>query len=92
MNHLSVLPAAARMVCDLVAGAAPSLCASGRPAPGARTVRDGIEGRILCIRPRSRLLRETPSRRRDPMVSLGVDRPPKTPLVDVEPKRGQYSR
>jgi hypothetical protein len=28
------------------------------------------------------------SGRRDYKVCLGVDRPPKTPLVDVEPKRG----
>jgi hypothetical protein len=30
--------------------------------------------------------------KRDPMVSLGVGRPPKTSLVDVEPKRDEYSR
>jgi hypothetical protein len=33
-----------------------------------------------------------PVRRRDPKVCLGVGRPPKTPLVDVEPKRGEDSR
>jgi hypothetical protein len=27
--------------------------------------------------------------RRDPKVYLGVDRPPKTPLVDVKPKRSE---
>jgi hypothetical protein len=30
--------------------------------------------------------------RRDPRVCLGIDRPPKMPLVDVEPKRGEDSR
>jgi hypothetical protein len=29
----------------------------------------------------------TPSGRRDPRVCLGIDRPSKTPLNDVEPKR-----
>jgi hypothetical protein len=31
----------------------------------------------------------TSSRRRDPMVCLGFGRPPKTPLDDVESKRGK---
>jgi hypothetical protein len=37
--------------------------------------------------------REGPRRgRRDPRVCLGVGRPPKTPLVDVEPKKGEDLR
>jgi hypothetical protein len=77
---------------DLGTGAAPSLHTSGRPAPGARTVRDGAEDRLLLSRPKSRLPGETPSERRDPRVCLGVGMPPKTPLVDVEPKRGEDLR
>jgi hypothetical protein len=57
-----------------------------------RTVREGVEGLLLHSRPRSRLPRGTLSGRRDPRVCLGVDRPPKTPLVDVEPKRGEDLR
>jgi hypothetical protein len=73
------------------AGAAP-LHMSGRSVPWAWTVRNGAEGRILCSRPRSLLSEGTPSRRRDPRVCLRVGRPPKMPLVDVEPKRGEDSR
>ena len=32
----------------------------------------------------------TPSGRRDPRVCLRIGRPPRTPLNDVEPKRGIY--
>jgi hypothetical protein len=93
MNRLAVLSTAqGRTVRDLGAGAAPSLCMSGWSAPEARTVRDGTEGRLLRRRPRSRLPGWTPSGRRDPRVCLGVGRPPKTSLVDVEPKRGEDSR
>jgi hypothetical protein len=66
----------------------PSLCTSGRSAPEARTVHNGAEGRLRSG-PRSRLPRGTLSGRRDYRVCLGVDRPPKTSLVDVEPKRGE---
>jgi hypothetical protein len=59
---------------------------SKRSAPRAQTVRDGTEG-LLRNRPRSRLPGGTPSERRDCRVCLGIGRPPKTPLVDVEPKR-----
>jgi hypothetical protein len=31
--------------------------------------------------------RQTPSRRRDPMVCLGIGKPPKTPINDVESER-----
>jgi hypothetical protein len=31
--------------------------------------------------------RRDPSRRRDPRVCFGIDRPPKMPSDDVEPKR-----
>jgi hypothetical protein len=58
----TVLYAETRTVLDLSAGASPSLCASGRSAPGAstvhawaRTVRDGAEGHLLRSRPRSRV-------------------------------------
>jgi hypothetical protein len=47
-------------------------------------VRDGAEGLLLRSRPRSRLLGGTPLGRKDPRVCLGIDRPPNTPLVDVE--------
>jgi hypothetical protein len=33
-----------------------------------------------------------PSGRRDPRLCLGIGRPPKTPLIDVEPKRGEDLR
>jgi hypothetical protein len=62
--------------------------------PGARTVCDDVEGRVLRShsRPRSRLPRGTPSGRRDLMMCLGVGRPPKTSLVNVKLKRGEDSR
>jgi hypothetical protein len=44
-----------RTVSDLGAEAAPSLRTSGRSAPGAQTVHDDVEGRLLHNRPRSRL-------------------------------------
>jgi hypothetical protein len=59
---------------------------------GTRTVRDGAEGLLLRSRPRSRLPGGTPSGRRDPRVCLGVGRPFKTSLVNVEPKRGENLR
>jgi hypothetical protein len=63
----------------------------GRSAPVAQTVRNGADG-LLRIRPRFRLPRGIPSGRGDPRVCLSVDRPPKTPLVDIEPNRGEYLR
>jgi hypothetical protein len=87
-----MLSAEARMVRDLGAGATPPLCMSGRSASGAWTVHDGVERRLLRNRPRYCLSGGTSSGRRDPMVCLGVSRPSKTPLVDVEPKRGKDSR
>jgi hypothetical protein len=57
---------------DLGAGAAPSLCTFEWSLPGARTVHDGAEGRLLWSRPRSRLLGETPSGRIDPRVCLAL--------------------
>jgi hypothetical protein len=73
------------------AGATPLLRTSGRSTPGARMVYDGADG-LLRSRPRSRLSGGTPSGRRDRRVCLAVGRPPKTPLVDVEPKRGEDLR
>jgi hypothetical protein len=81
-----------QMVRGLGVGATPSLRMYGRSVPRARTVRDGAEGRLLRRRPRSRLLGGTSSERRDPRVCLGIGRQPKTPLVDVEPKRSEYLR
>jgi hypothetical protein len=74
------------------AGAIPPLRTTGRSAPGARTVRNGAEGLLLHSRPRSRLLGGTASGRRDRRACLSVGIPPKTPLVDVEPKRGEDLR
>jgi hypothetical protein len=54
-------------------------------------VHDGTEGRLLHNMHRSRLPGGTPSRR-DPRVCLGVGRPLKMSLVDVESKRGRDSR
>jgi hypothetical protein len=73
-------------------GAAPPLRTSRWYAPGARTIRDDVEGLLLHCRPRSRLPKGTPSGRRDPRVCLSIDRPPKTPLVDIESKRGEDLR
>jgi hypothetical protein len=50
-------------------------------------VHDG-EGHLLCSRPRFRLAGGTLSVRRDLRLCLRVGRPPKTLLVDVEPKKG----
>jgi hypothetical protein len=74
------------------AGAAPPMRTSGRSAPGARTIRNGAEGLLLHSGPRSRLPGGIPSERRDPTICLGIGRPLKTPLVDVEPKRGEDLR
>jgi hypothetical protein len=57
--------------------------------PGARMVRNGADCRLLRSKPRSRLPGGTPSGRRDPRVCFGVGMPTKTPLVDVELKRGE---
>jgi hypothetical protein len=68
------------------------------PRPGRRsdsstacvwTVRDGAEGLFLHSRPRSRIPGGTSLGRRDHRVCLGVEKPPKTSLVNVEPKRGK---
>jgi hypothetical protein len=99
-DHLAVLSAEARTVHGTAsdsprpgAGTTPPLRTSGRSAPQARTVRDGAEGLLLrSSRPRSCLLGGTPSGRRDRRVCLGIGRPPKTPLVDVEPKSGEDLR
>jgi hypothetical protein len=98
-NCLAVLSAEARAVHSTGpdsprpgAGATPPLCTSRRSAPGARTVRDGAEGRLLRIRPRSHLPGGTPLGRGDPRVCLGIGKPPKMPLVDVDPKIGEDLR
>jgi hypothetical protein len=87
------------MVCDTVpdgprpgAGASAPLRTSGRYVSGARTVCDGTEGLLLRSRPRSRLSGGTPSGRRDLRVCFGVDRPPKTPLIGIDPKKGEGLR
>jgi hypothetical protein len=67
------------------------LCTSGRSAPGARTIHDDAEHRLLCSRPRSRLPGGTSSGG-EILGCLGVDRPPKMSLVDVEPKRDRDLR
>jgi hypothetical protein len=64
---------------------------TGSSSAYVRTVRDGAEGRLLRIRPISRLPGGTLSGRRHPRVCLGIGRPHKTPLFDVEPKRGEDS-
>jgi hypothetical protein len=61
-------------------------------APAAWMVHNDAEGRLFDSRPRYRLLGWTLSGRRDPQVCLGSCRPPKTPLVDVEQKRGENLR
>jgi hypothetical protein len=76
---------------DICTGADPPLHISGWSTPKSRTVRDDAEGRLLCSRPISRLPEGTPSGRRDPRVCLGVGRPSKTSLVDVESKRVEDS-
>jgi hypothetical protein len=55
------------------------------------TVHNGVEG-LLHNKPISLLPGGTLSRRRDPTVCLGIDRLPKTPLVDIEPKGGEDLR
>jgi hypothetical protein len=50
-----------RTIRDLGAGATPSLRTSGRSAPGAWTVRDGVDNSLLRSRPRSRLPEDTQS-------------------------------
>jgi hypothetical protein len=77
MNRLAVLSAEERTVRGTGSdsprpgvGATPSLRTSGRLVPGARTVRDGANGLLLCSRPRSRLLEGTPSGRRVSVSSV----------------------
>jgi hypothetical protein len=77
---------------DLGTRVSPPLRTSKRSAPRAQTVRDGAEDRLLRSKPRSRFTEGIPSGRRDPRVCLSVGRPPKMPLVDVEPKRGEDLR
>jgi hypothetical protein len=96
-DRLEVLSTEARTVRDIGPdgprpgiGATP-LLTSGWSTPETRTVCDGAED-LLRSRPRSRLPGGTPSGRRDHRVCLGIGRPPKTPLVDVEPKRGEDLR
>jgi hypothetical protein len=60
--------------------------------PGARTVCDGAEGHLFTADLDLDSREGHPSGRRDPRVCLSVGRPSKTPLVDVEPKRGEHSR
>jgi hypothetical protein len=78
-------------VYDLSIGAAPSLHTSERSVHRARTIHDGAEGRFLHSIPRFLLSGRTLSGRRELRVCLGVGRPPKTPLIDVEPTRGEDS-
>jgi hypothetical protein len=99
MDRLVVLSADARTVLGTgpdgprpSTGATPPLRTSGRSAPGARTVRDGADGLLLRNRPRSCLSGGTPSGRRDRRVCLSIGRPPKMPLVNVQPKRGEDLR
>jgi hypothetical protein len=80
-----------RTVRDLGTGADPPLCISEQSAPKAGMERNGAEGRLLRSRPKSRLPEGTPPGR-DNRVCLGIDRSPKTHLVDVEPKRSEDSR
>jgi hypothetical protein len=94
-ERLAVLSVEARMVSGTGSdsprhgvGATPPLRTSGQSASGAQTVRDGTEGLLFHSRPRSRLPGGTLSGRRDRRVCLGVGRSSKTPLVDVESKRG----
>jgi hypothetical protein len=49
-------------------------------APGGRTVCSCVGATTFCL-----------SERRDPRVCLEIRRPPKTPLDDVESKRGEDS-
>jgi hypothetical protein len=60
--------------------------------PRTRTLRDGIDGRLHHSGPRSHPPGGTLSGKRDRRVCLEVDRPPKTPLVVVELKRGEDLR
>jgi hypothetical protein len=74
------------------AGASLPLRTCGRSASGAWAVRDDAYGLLLRSRPRSRLSGGTPSGRRNVRVCLEIGRPPKTPLVDLELKRGEDLR
>jgi hypothetical protein len=56
---------------------------------GGRTVRACAEVAAFANSTWIRPPRGTPSGRRVPRFCLGVGRPPKTPLDDVEPKRGE---
>jgi hypothetical protein len=57
--------------------------------PGGRTVRACAGATEFADGAWISLLGGTPSGRRDPRLYLGIGRPPKTPLIDVEPKRGE---
>jgi hypothetical protein len=46
---------------------------------------DGVRQQHLDLAPG-----RDPVRRRDPRVCLGIDRPPKKLLDDIESKRGEY--
>jgi hypothetical protein len=85
MNHLSVLSAGAwtvptlgRTVHDLAAGVTPFLRASSRSA---------MAQDLLLRRNLNLASREDPVREERFKACLGVSRPPKTPLDNVEPQR-----
>jgi hypothetical protein len=51
-----------------------------------------VVGRSACVHSRQRsptASRSDPSGRRDPRICLGIGRPSKTPLDDIELKRGE---
>jgi hypothetical protein len=93
-NHLAVFFAEARTVRGTGPdGPRPERCSKSSSAyfrmvrAWALMAYDGAECRLLRSIPRSHLPGGTSSRRRDPKVCLGIDRPPNTSLVDVELKR-----
>jgi hypothetical protein len=60
---------------------------SGRSAP--KVGRSAVAQRVVFF---TADLDLTSSGRKDPRVCLAIDRPPKTPLVNVEPNRGEDQR
>jgi hypothetical protein len=64
-------------------------CRAGQSVRGGQTVRVCAGAVEFADDVWISLPRGTPTGRRDPRVCLGISRPPKTPLNDIEPKRGE---
>jgi hypothetical protein len=64
-------------------GAGLGLCLTSRTVRACAGAKEFVNGTWIS------LLGGTPSRRREPRLCLGIGRPSKAPLIDVEPERDE---